>query len=59
MGILGLILLLGGGGAAWWLFSRAAGEGYFDIAVTAALVVGLIGLILLFFRVRRWWMSEL
>lgn len=58
-GILGLILGVGGGWAARWAFIKAeAGADYYNLVGMAAVIVCLVGIILIFMRFRKWWMSE-
>ena len=58
-GILGIIVGVGGGWAARWAFLKAeAGDGYYNLVGMAAVIVCLIGVILIFLQIRKWWMSE-
>lgn len=59
LGIIGLILGAGGGWAAWWAFNKAeAGDESYYLVGLVAVIVGTIGLILIFMHIRKWWMSE-
>ena len=58
-GILGIILGAGGGWAARWAFIKAeAGDGSYNLVGLGAVIVGIIGIFLIFMRIRKWWMSE-
>jgi tetrahydromethanopterin S-methyltransferase subunit D len=58
LGIVGVVLGVVGGGIAWWAFYRAAnGRGSYDVA-WIALVICLIGLSLVFFVIRKWWIAD-
>ena len=57
--IFGLILAAGGAWAAWWAFKEAeAGDNVYNLVGMGAVFVCIIGLILIFMRFRKWWMSE-
>lgn len=56
---MGIILGAGGGWMAWWAFHKAeAGEDFYNLVGMAAVIVGTIGIILIFMGIRKWWMSE-
>ena len=58
-GIIGVVLAAGAGLTAWWAFSGArAGDLSYDWLRALALLVGILGLSLIFLQIRKWWMSE-
>ncbi len=59
LGILGLICAAGGGWAAWWAFNQAeTGDDIYNLAGLAAVIVCIIGILLIFMHIRKWWVSE-
>jgi hypothetical protein len=57
-GIIGLILGAGGGWAAWWAFHQAAGFAAHGWFRPVSIIVGVIGVILIFDFIRRWWIED-
>ena len=58
-GILGLICAAGGGWAAWWAFNEAeAGDDSYTLVGLVAVIVCIIGILLIFMRIKKWWEAE-
>jgi hypothetical protein len=57
-GIIGLVLAVGGGWGAWWLFNETVRDGLSGLVWLVALIICVLGILLIFFQIRKWWMSE-
>lgn len=59
LGIVGLVLAVGGGGVAWWAYHGAVGgDASYEWVRAVSITVGIIGVLLIFLQLRKWWLSE-
>ncbi len=58
LGIVGLVLGAGGGWTAWWAFQKAAEDGSYGWMRPVAIIIGLVGVFLLFIFIRKWWIED-
>ena len=57
--IAGIIFAVGGGWGAWWAFNQTMpADDFYHLLGPIAIIVAIIGIFLIIFGIRKWWMSD-